>query len=213
MPINLLPRNGTGTDRRPALRFAGEVALTLARVHELCGAARRSLAAMLAGQLLAETGGPVVWIQPAWRVERLNGEALAALADPGRFLFVYPRRPEDMLWTLEEVLRSGAVALALADLPGPPGLTPVRRLHLAAEAGAERARHHPLGLLLTPGAGGAPGVESRWQIEPDHRGRTEGGPGWQLSRRRSRLAPPKDWRLVHRDGRFRLEEIARAAAG
>lgn len=212
MSINLLPRHGTAADRRPALRFAGEVVLTLARAHEICGTARRSLAAMLAGQVLAESSGPVVWIQPAWRVERLNGEALAALADPGRFLFVYPRRPEDLLWTLEEVLRSGAVALALADLPEPPGLTPVRRLHLAAEAGAEPGKRRPLGLLLTPGTGGAPGIESRWRIEPDHGG-GDGGPGWHLARTRSRLAPPQDWRLVRREGAFRLEDIARTAPG
>ena len=181
---------------RPALRFLDQVALPLGRVHEICGGARRTLAAMLAGA----TTGPVLWIQPAWGVERINGEALTRFADPGRFVFLYPRRPEDLLWVMEEALRSGAVPLAVADLPAPPGLTPVRRLHLAAEAGAAAGRCRPLGLLLTEGEGGAQGAESRWHIAAEH-GRAE---GWRLGRRRARAEPPQTWRLAAEGGRLRL---------
>jgi len=195
MTADLLPRHGA---TRPALTVAQDLAFTLGRVHELCGNARRTLAMMAAGAM----AGPVFWIQPAWLPERLNGEAMAAFANPGRFLFLFPRRPDDLLWTMEEALRSGAVPLVVADLTEAPGLTPVRRLNLAAEAGAAGGKLRPLGLILTPGDGGAAGAESRWSLKADH------GPssGWRLSRRRARAAPPKDWRLVQAEGRIALAD-------
>lgn len=193
---------GSRAAQVPALALIPGVELALGRVHEGCGGARRTFAAMLAGR--AE--GPVLWIQPAWRPERLNPEGLMTFADPGRFLFLYPRRPEDLLWTMEECLRAGAVPLVVADLPEPPGLTPVRRLQLAAEAGAGAGRCRPLGLLLTPGEGGAAGVDSRWRLAAEH----QAAPGWRLTRLRARAEPPRDWRLVRRDGALAAEEKAAA---
>lgn len=181
----------------------GDLSLRRGRVHEFCGPARRVLAAMV----MAASSGSVIWIQPGWQAERLFPDGLRDFADPGRVIFATARRPEDLLWSMEEVLRSGAVSLVIADLPGAPGLTPIRRLHLAAETGAEAARPHrppPLGLLLTPGEGGAQGVESRWHLAPV----LAPGPGmgqdlppaaWRLGRLRARMAPPMHWRILRDD--------------
>ncbi|RMD48348.1 MAG: hypothetical protein D6832_04100 [Alphaproteobacteria bacterium] len=169
---------------RPRLELRGPLAFTLGRVHELCGPARRTLAAIVAGAL----EGPVLWMRPARERDRLNPEGLAPLAGPERFIFADILRAEDALWCLEETLRSGLVPLVVAELPAPPGLTPVRRLQLAAEAGAaEEGGVPPLGLLLTPGDGGAPGVESRWWMAPCHR---PGRDLWRLELRRARGGAP-----------------------
>lgn len=190
-----------GPRPHPVQPLPGGLGLGLirARVHEVCGPARASFAALILGQ----SQGTVIWISPGWMIERVFPAGLQGFADPGRILFARARRPEDLLWSMEEALRSGAAPLVLADLPHPPGLTPTRRLHLAAEAGAEAARHHgrlpPLGLLLTPGTGGAQGVESRWHMTPAPSGSTlyESRSAWHLSRLRARMAPPAHWHVQH----------------
>lgn len=179
--------------------FLGGLSLARARVHEAHGPARQFFALLLARAM----AGPIFWIAPGWEPGRLYGPGVMGLGvDPGRITFIYPDRRQDLLWTLEEVLRSGLVPLAVAELPEPPALTPMRRLQLAAEAGAQVARSRaPLGLVLTP-EGGSAGAESRWRLAPDHR---PGAPGWRLTRERDRSAPPAEWRLEDApDGRMHL---------
>jgi len=182
-----------------------DLPLARGRAHEICGAARRSFALWVA----AVTTGPVLWIQPCWEPARLNPDGMQPFVDPARFLFLHAQRAEDLLWSCEEALRSGAVQLVVADLPGPPAMTPVRRLHLAAETGGSGGPA-PLALLLTPGRGGAPGIESRWHLAPDHtvaaRNRAATLPGqWLLSRLRARTAPPKSWRVTQPEPGAALE--------
>lgn len=203
MDSSLILHSGSRRHRAPEQQFLGELGLAQARVHEFCGVARRTAALMLAARM----EGPVFWICPAWEADRLNGEGMRYFTDPGRFVFFHPIRAEDVLWSMEEALRSGIVPLVVADLPAPPALTPVRRLHLAAETGMAEGSVAPLGLLLTGVAGGAPGAESRWQMNPAH---APDAPGWHLTRQRARTAPPKTWHVRPEKGGFLLD--ARPAA-
>ncbi len=186
----------------PGVTLQDGITLQLGRVHEGCGPARRSFAMWLAGQMQ----GPVLWISPAWEPGQLNPDGMMPFADPARFIFVRPTRAEDLLWCMEEALRSGAIPLIVGDLPGAPGLTPVRRMHLAAEQGGTMGRA-PLGLLLTPGDGGAQGIETRWHMAAAHQGEAR---RWTLTRRRARALPPVSWTATQIKPRagLQLEQIA-----
>ncbi len=189
MPTQLLPQTRSAAPARPAITLAADIAVPRARLSEACGPARRTFAMWLARQ----TEGPVFWISPDWEPDQLHAEGMRDFTDPGRVLCVRARRAEDILWSMEEILRAGAVALAVADLPGLPGLTAVRRMHLAAETGAAEGQTVPTGLILTPGAGGAQGIETRWHMDPCHTGTLR---RWVLSRRRARTRPVKDWTIA-----------------
>lgn len=192
----------------PSLEILDGIALPYARVHEACGRARRSFAMMVA----AAAQGQIYWITQGWNPDQLNPEGVEAFVDPARFIHLGPTRPEDILWCMEEILRSGAVPLVIADIPGFPGLTQVRRMHLAAESGMEEGLCRPLGLLLTPGTGGAQGVESRWQMEPAHQGPEPEDMCWQLDRLRARTAPQKRWHLRYANKRFSYRGSATSGA-
>lgn len=189
-------------DSRPTLQVSGPLAFTLSRAHELCGPARRTLALAVA----ARRPGPVLWITPQWETERLNGPGLYRWMDPNRMIFAHPRRGEDVLWCLEEALRAGIVPTVIAEAPVPPALTPVRRLHLAAEEGGTKSstvQQAPLGLILSGAEGVAAGVESRWSLRPAF---DQAGPAWHLARLRARAAPPAEWHVSEklRDNRSSL---------
>ncbi len=189
------------------LNLAPEVALARARAHEVTGAARIAFALWAA----AAGEGPVLWLQPSWGTERLMGDGVRAIADPTRLLFGRARGMPDLLWAAEEALRSGAVPLVVAELPQLPALTPVRRLHLAAEAGAGQMAEGeapPLLLILTQSPGGAPGVESRWQVDPAPGWAVDGRPAWRLVRLRARMAPETAWTVrLQPSGRLRMQRI------
>lgn len=178
MPPPLLAR------RAPALMLAEGVGIARGRVHELCGTARRTLALMLAGRL----EGSVLWIAPEAGGRALNPAGMRGLLAPERLILAAAVPDREVLWCMEEALRSGAVAMVVAELAAPPGLTPMRRLQLAAETSGRT----PTGLILTPEAGGAPGAETRWHMAATL---ADAAPAWRLERRRDRIAPPGSWEL------------------
>lgn len=210
LPIHTLSGHG------PLLwqTLVAELSLQRGRVHEICGPARRSLAALV----MAKSQGMVVWVHPGWAPEWLNPTGVGSLADPARLILVRTSREEETLWAGEEALRSGAAPLVVLELTALPALTPVRRLHLAAGAGAAAARQGgspaPLGLLLLPEDGGAQGAESRWHISAAPSAGLLSAPqkAWTLRRVRARLQVPAQWRLLRgADGAESIEPQPMAA--
>ncbi len=193
-----LPRQ---THRAGRLALLKDAALLRGRAHEACGRARCSFALWLAGAM----HGPVVWVSAPQENTHLNPDGISDFADPARFLWITPSRQDDILWVMEEALRCGGAPLVVAELSSPPAITPVRRLHLAAAAGATAAPDGlpPLGLLLTPGDGGGQGIESRWSMQPAHQERHR---CWQLERLRARAQPPRQWKVTQPAPRAPLVE-------
>lgn len=203
--------------------------LARGRLHQATGPARRVLAAMIAGA--AQPEGPVLWLHPAWQRAQLYPLGLKRFADPGALIQVACPRAADVPWAAEEALRSGAVALVVAELPVLPDLRQVRRLHLAAAEGVARAaaaghiRRAPLALALAHEAPEATlaGVETRWRLAtlpPNHHDsgrhdqnppiwRGEALPAWRLDLLRARDTPPGTWRLDWTPQGLHSEPLAR----
>ncbi|WP_245243044.1 hypothetical protein [Pararhodobacter sp. SW119] len=196
----------------PPLDLVPMMGLARGRVHEVCGLSRHVLALALAGRAQAE--GPVLWLRPSWGAEGFHPRGMRPFADPGALIFVACPRAPDILWTAEEALSSGAVALVVAELAAPPDLRQVRRLHRAAAAGVARAgglagvgkgQCAPLGVLTMQERADSriAGVESRWALHPLLAAGAD-RPAWRLERLQARAAPPGAWPL--RAGPHGLEQ-------
>jgi hypothetical protein len=110
--------------------------------------------------------------------------------DASAFLMLEVQRRKDVLWALEEGLRSESLAMVIGALDK-VDLTPARRLSLAARDGRT-----PL-ILLTPARSPATGATAtRWRIAPAPSAahpfdtRTPGMPRLAVNLERCRSAPP-----------------------
>lgn len=114
--------------------------LALGAVHEISG----PVAPGFAARILAHLSGPVLWFRPQKEKALLYAPALQALGcGVENWLIAYTPTPKDLLWGLEEGLRSGAVDAVVGEPTSPLSMTASRRLQLAAERGKA------LGLILT----------------------------------------------------------------
>jgi protein ImuA len=161
-------------------------------VHEILGAGgdeedgavAAGFAARIVGRL--DPAGAVLWCLP--QVD-LYGPGLAACGlDPRRLVLVRAPRDAEILWAMEEGLRTSGIAAVVGEVSLLPPVTS-RRLQLAAECSgatafllrrwraagvAARERHLPnaaatrwrISVLPAVPTGGGPGVgQRRWQVE------------------------------------------------
>lgn len=185
--------------------------LALAAVHELQGPAASGFALHLLAAGLSEDDC-ILWCVPEGRRDHLYGPGLWQRGiDPRRLVVAVCRDREEMLWTVEEALKSGAVAAVVAQMEKdqwrggrasgkPVDLTASRRLQLAAEAGGG------LGLILSEGgdALGPSAAATRWRIEPAPMDNPLDRACWAVSllRLRGGAVPDKGWRIrLDREGR------------
>ncbi len=129
-----------------------EGGLRMDGLHEVIAAeagAQGAAAGFAAGLLARATaaGGTALWCSPARALMEaggLYGPGLAAFGlAPERLIVVRGRNDRDVLWAMEEGLRSRRLAAVLGEV-GTLGLKASRRLQLAAEHGATPA------LMLRP---------------------------------------------------------------
>ena len=168
------------------------------RLHEVTAAAHRDgpAAAGFACALLARLGagtpggGAVLWCalgRSAADFGRAYGPGLAALGvDPARVLHLMTGRDTDVLWAMEEGIKSGAVTAVVGEIKE-IDLRASRRLALAAQESGIT----PL-LLRTAPDGGASAAWTRWRAAaaPSSRHafdpRAPGRPCWHIELVRSR---------------------------
>ncbi len=161
--------------------------LPRAALHEVLGNDTGNAAAgfcvALAARLAGSTG-LVLWCR---RGHDPYGPGLALFGlDLRRLIVARGRAGKDVLWAMEEGLRSGALAAALGETRE---LAPIarRRLQLAAETGSAT------GLLLhPPAAKTAPGAAlTRWRIAPAPG--TAASPRWRVELEYCRGGMPAAW--------------------
>ena len=116
---------------------------------------------------ICSRSSPAVWItHSAFEREggRLYGPGLSAMAfDPGALLLVRAQRTQDVLWAMEEALRSGAVCAVVGEIDKPGSrldLTATRRLALRSERAGV-----PAYILVAHGASvGATAARTRLRV-------------------------------------------------
>lgn len=146
---------------------------------------------------------PLLWCQSAVEAKdfgRLYPPGLAPWGLlPSRLLLVEAPRSKDILWAMEEGLRSAALAAVVGELGagglGATCLTATRRLALAAQQSGCPC------LLLRNGETGASAARTRWRIAgaPSRPGsldpRAPGGPSWRAELVRCPQGRPAAWTL------------------
>jgi protein ImuA len=173
-------------------------------LHELLGGEGAGVA--LTALLAARSAGLVLWCRTP-RNAGLHAPGLAAFGlMPDRLLLAHGRAEQEVLWAMEEGLRSGRLAAVVGEARK-LDLVASRRLQLAAEAGGGLAL-----LLRPPEAAGASAARTRWRIAPA----PGAAPGWRgVSRARWRLdllrcrgANPRSWTVDWDDATHSLHLAA-----
>ena len=156
--------------------------------------ARLGVAAALAGKRQRESGEMVVWVSAR---PELYGPGLASLGlDANRLMLVRSNRPADLLWALEEALRTPGIACVVGEARRLDAVAG-RRLQLAAQAGGV------LGLLLlSENCGSVPGAVTRWHVGAAQSTTDLPGLGptrWRADLLRCRGAEPASWLMEWHD--------------
>ena len=144
---------------------------------------------------------PLLWCRLAKEERehgRLYGHGLERLGlSRRRFVTVTFRKPVALLWTMEEALKSGALAVVMGDADGVHAdLTATRRLQLAAHAGKSAGL-----LVFRRDEALATASHTRWRVasassrSPPHDGLAPGAPHWNVELTRARGGRPGAWQL------------------
>lgn len=190
--------------------------LRLAGLHELWPAWREwddgavtGFLLALSSRLLAQRQGTLLWISLA---DDLYAPAAAvAGVSPSRLLRARARRPEDLLWALEQGLQCGGLAGVVGEVAGIDRIA-ARRLQLAAENAERPCFLLQRGRLGEGSTAGSPAV-TRWRISvlpsnPALPRQLVGQPRWRLELLRCRGGQPASFEVEWNDAKGALAVAA-----
>ena len=191
-------------------------------LHEIRGdttrdaAAATGFATAILARLSAENSRPILWVMEAAAIREAGLPYGAGLdrfgLDARKLIIVRVRRPGEALWVIEEGLRCGGLAAAIAEIRGAPkklDLTASRRLGLRARDSGV------MGVLLRQDGTPEPGAAlTRWLVSPKPAGTLDdfaggiGRPAWRVVLERNRLGMTGSFDLEwdHGISRFVLAE-------
>jgi protein ImuA len=155
---------------------------------------------------------PLLWCRLATQERehgRLYGHGLERLGlARQRFVTLTLNKPQSLLWTMEEALKSGALAIVIGDAGAAHAdLTVTRRLALAAAAGKTAGL-----LVFARDDVAASASQTRWRaasmasLSPSCDAAAPGGPCWLIELIKARGGRPGQWLLEwhHAHHRFSL---------
>lgn len=220
-----LARLAAGTAARRALRTVPTGALDvdahlpggglrLAALHEVAGIGSSAFAAVCLGRIAGAKAGALVWCQHRRRLAEEGGlypPGLSAFGiDSRRLLVVDGKDDAQVLWAVEEALRSSAVAGVVGEFER-LDLFQSRRLQLAAETGGGA------GILLRPATPTlvASAAVTRWRVQPSLIASPWpelGALAWRAELWRCKGAAPAEWEVLFDEPTLRLA-MAPALAG
>ncbi|WP_091947663.1 ImuA family protein [Methylorubrum salsuginis] len=200
----VLPFGAPGLDQ--ALPGGGLALGALHQIHEGGPRGRYAASAVLfAGGILARLDGPVLWCLHS---RDLFAPALARVGlHPDRVVYCETWRDAEVLPAMEEGLRHRGLAGVVGELTR-MGLTPSRRLQLAAEGSGVTAfvLHRVCGGEAAEPEPSA--ARTRWRVSPApsdmDTNRHLGRPRWRLDLQRCRGGAPGSWIVEACDAQGRL---------
>lgn len=190
--------------------FSSVFPLRRGRVHEAHGPGATAFAAIAGGMAARDRRAPVLWLSGPWAAAGLNPLGLLPYCDPAALLMARAPDQAELLGVMEEALRSGAVALVVAETHRPLSLTVGRRLQLAAEAG------RVTGLCLVPEdkgvALGSNAAQTRWHCAPLLATAAD-STLWRWSLNKNKMGTLSAWDLRWDETSHRIALVSEARGG
>ena len=155
---------------------------------------------------LMKSGAPCVWVSssplifpPSLRLFDIN---------PDKILFINTKKPREILWTIEEALKSESICSVIGEI-GEISLSESRRLQLAVEESRVTGfmlRRNPKNLATS--------FVTRWRITSlpsaiDSKMPGIGFPKWNVELLKVRNGKPGKWQMIWHNEKFELVEEKR----
>lgn len=128
--------------------------LVKGRMHEVSGRGALTFALAQAAQI----GGKVALVWPSWERGVPMAQGIGPLVE--NLIHIRAQTEMDVLWAIEECLRSTAVTTVISKPKKALNLTQGRRFQLAAAEGGTT------GIMIIERGAGCPAAETRWECEP-----------------------------------------------